>query len=111
MECLGKGVGRRWVSGVAGESAGLHGAAIEIGKGTQSRLDEHGEDQMKPALLLLVSVLAFQTTTSAAETPPKLSSVEMEDLVAPIALYPDPLLGLILPASVFPDQIVDAALL
>ena len=66
---------------------------------------------MKPALLLLVSVLAFQTTTSAAETPPKLSSVEMEDLVAPIALYPDPLLGLILPASVFPDQIVDAALL
>jgi hypothetical protein len=44
---------------------------------------------MKPTLLPLVSVLTFQTMASAAETRPKLSSVEMEDLVAPIALYPD----------------------
>lgn len=48
---------------------------------------------------------------STFRTAPKLSSLQVEEIVKPIALYPDPLLGLILPASVFPDQIADAALL
>ncbi len=34
---------------------------------------------------------------------------ELEDLLAPIALYPDPLLAQILPAATFVDQIDDAA--
>src|SRR5512144_94798 len=34
---------------------------------------------------------------------------ELEDLLAPIALYPDPLLAQILPAATFVDQIDEAA--
>ncbi len=40
-----------------------------------------------------------------------LTASQLQDLVSPIALYPDPLLGQMLPAATFPDQIVDAALL
>lgn len=39
----------------------------------------------------------------------KLSSDQLQKLVAPIALYPDPLLAQILPASTYPLEIVDAA--
>ena len=35
---------------------------------------------------------------------------EIEDLVEPIALYPDSILKALLPAATFPDQIVDAGL-
>ena len=41
--------------------------------------------------------------------PPQRSAAELEKLVAPIALYPDPLLATILPASVYPLEIVQAA--
>lgn len=41
--------------------------------------------------------------------PPKRSTAELEQLVAPIALYPDPLVATILPASVYPLEIVQAA--
>jgi len=74
--------------------------------------------------LVLFLTIAAGTACAATNDPPdtsiafgayaapaNLSMTELENLVAPIALYPDPLLGLILPASVFPDQIVDAALL
>ncbi len=40
---------------------------------------------------------------------PLLSKTELEDLVGPIALYPDDLLAIVLPASAYPLQIVDAA--
>lgn len=33
---------------------------------------------------------------------------ELRDLVAPIALYPDPLLAIILPASTYVDEVIDA---
>lgn len=36
------------------------------------------------------------------------SSNEIYNLVAPIALYPDPLLAIILPAATYPDQVIDA---
>src|SRR5215471_15869093 len=41
--------------------------------------------------------------------PAKLSSAELEKLVMPIALHPDPLIAVILPASVYPLEIVQAA--
>ena len=44
---------------------------------------------------------------AAPEPPPELSP--LEQLCAPIALYPDPLIALVLPASTFPDQIQNAA--
>ena len=41
--------------------------------------------------------------------PPKFSAAELEKLAAPIALHPDPLISIILPASVYPLEIVQAA--
>lgn len=41
--------------------------------------------------------------------PAKRTAAELEKLVAPIALYPDPLLATLLPASVYPLEIVQAA--
>ena len=41
--------------------------------------------------------------------PVKRSAADLEKLVAPIALYPDPLIATILPASVYPLEIVQAA--
>jgi hypothetical protein len=51
-------------------------------------------------------------TTSAAPPPaaaPQKSAADLEKLVAPIALYPDPLLASVLPASAYPLEIVQAA--
>src|SRR5688572_27317454 len=42
-------------------------------------------------------------------SPAKRSAADLEKLVASIALYPDPLLATILPASVYPLEIVQAA--
>ncbi len=40
---------------------------------------------------------------------PTISASEIETLVGPIALYPDDLLAIVLPASTFPLQVVEAA--
>jgi len=44
---------------------------------------------------------------AAAEA--SLTAVELEDLVGPVALYPDDLLAIVLPASTYPLEIVQAA--
>jgi hypothetical protein len=49
------------------------------------------------------------TPVPPPSAPPKLSAAELEKLLMPIALYPDPLLATILPASVYPLEIVQAA--
>src|SRR5213596_3628483 len=48
----------------------------------------------------------MNTTTSDTEQPPKLASGEVDSLVAPIALYPDPLLAQTLAASTYPLEII-----
>ena len=54
-------------------------------------------------------VLAQQTPSSEAEqAAPHYSMGDLSYLLEPIALYPDPLLALILSASTFPVQIVEA---
>src|SRR5262249_44322244 len=54
-------------------------------------------------------VLAQQTPSSGAEQAAQHYSMEdLSYLLEPIALYPDPLLALILSASAFPVQIVEA---
>ena len=40
---------------------------------------------------------------------PLMSDVDLEVLVGPIALYPDDLLAIVLPASAYPLQLIDAA--
>jgi len=79
---------------------------------------------MKTQSILLVFGLAFAgLTTGLAQpaappsttpspppsSPPKRSAAELEKLLAPIALYPDPLIATMLPASVYPLEIVQAA--
>lgn len=67
-------------------------------------------------LFALGAALILHTTGCTARSAPllpptePLSRAEIETAVAPLALYPDPLLQRILTASTFPDQIVDAAL-
>ncbi|GFO55101.1 hypothetical protein GMSM_21080 [Geomonas sp. Red276] len=46
---------------------------------------------------------------SALSDAPLLSQDELDDLLAPIALYPDPLIAQILPAATFVDQVDEAA--
>ena len=54
-------------------------------------------------------VLAQQTPSSEAEqAAPHYTIEDLSYLLEPIALYPDPLLALILSASTFPVQIVEA---
>ncbi len=53
-----------------------------------------------------------QTAPSAApppSAPAQRSAADLEKLVAPIALYPDPLIASVLPASAYPLEIVQAA--
>ena len=56
---------------------------------------------------------AYESQPSVAasgnEDIPLLTTVDLEELIGPIALYPDDLLAIVLPASVYPLQIVDAA--
>ena len=56
-----------------------------------------------------VAPSAEATNAPASSAPAKLSSEELEKLVMPIALHPDPLIAVILPASVYPLEIVQAA--
>jgi len=60
--------------------------------------------------------LAYLAAAGAAETPAepaaqgaRLSAAELEELVGPVALYPDELLAIALPAATYPLQIVQAA--
>ena len=63
--------------------------------------------------LALAVLLACGRTPALSQTtsppPPQPVSPSLEKLVAPIALYPDPLVAQILPASTYPVQVVEAA--
>jgi len=73
-----------------------------------------------PALVLLVAVSLLPSLTLRAEEPLQqspsstaerapLSPAQIDDLLAPIALYPDALVAIILPAATFPTEVVLAA--
>ena len=61
--------------------------------------------------LIIVITLSLLVSSSPAFAATALTNAQVSELVKSIALYPDPLLQQILPASTFPDQIADAALL
>src|SRR5437899_12908856 len=59
----------------------------------------------------VVDGFAHQTDLSISQPPPQAaqqSSEQLQQLVAPIALYPDSLIAQILSAATYPDQIVEA---
>jgi len=51
---------------------------------------------------------ASATADTGNEDIPLLGATELEELVGPIALYPDDLLAIVLPASAYPLQIIEA---
>ena len=65
------------------------------------------------AILLVVAVrvtpVNAQGATPQAAEPPPLSKEQLEQVVAPIALYPDDLLSQVLMASTYPLEVVQAA--
>ena len=71
-----------------------------------------------PLLLLLTATHGFaqapadpyeKSPTSGDEGIPVLTQAELVELVGPIALYPDDLLAIVLPASTYPLQLVQAS--
>jgi hypothetical protein len=68
--------------------------------------------RVKASMLFLVAAaLALSVTVRAQDeaSPPPLKPEELEQLVAPIALYPDSLLAQVLMASTYPLEVVEAA--
>lgn len=69
---------------------------------------------MKKTLSIIIFIIflfgAFLTQAVGADSSPAyvFSGQELDELLAPIALYPDPLLAVMLPASTYPDEIGDA---
>src|SRR5690349_4944096 len=70
--------------------------------------------RLSVALTLLMAV-ALPCATAEAQAPlpgaaaPSLPAAELDRIVSPIALYPDPLLAQVLAAATYPDDIADAA--
>src|SRR5262245_5899479 len=60
------------------------------------------------ALLCWIPFAAMAQQPATATTEPLLKPVELDQLLAPIALYPDPLLSEVLIASTYPLEIVQA---
>ena len=61
------------------------------------------------ALISVAASAQQYTPAPPPSAPPKYSAADLEKLAAPIALHPDPLIAIILPASVYPLEIVQAA--
>ena len=64
---------------------------------------------VRPATPATAPAPAPAKPTPAVPVPAKRSQAELEKLVAPIALYPDPLIAAVLPASAYPIELVLAA--
>ncbi|VXB10252.1 conserved exported hypothetical protein [Burkholderia sp. 8Y] len=66
------------------------------------------------SVLLVTSALACgthvlaQAPAASAPPPAAMSSAELDKLVGPIALYPDDLVAIILPASTYPVEVIQA---
>src|SRR6202790_3167853 len=78
------------------------------------RLLQQGLALFLSVSLLLIGVrggYAYQTDLSNSQSPPQAaqqSSEQLQELVAPIALYPDALIAQILAAATYPDQVIEA---
>lgn len=61
------------------------------------------------AAVLVSQGLSISAARAESATPPPLTAPQLEQLVAPIALYPDALLSQVLMASTYPLDVVEAA--
>lgn len=62
-----------------------------------------------PLFVLTLPLLFNLTSFAKSTTLPPLTPAQLDELLGPIALYPNPLVALILPASTFTTDIVLAA--
>ncbi len=72
----------------------------------------HRKRSLLAAVAVFLSVfLSTQARAEEADLTYSLSFTdqELDELIAPIALYPDPLLAQMLPAATYPDEVADAA--
>ena len=70
---------------------------------------EGGTAQTFIAIAAALALLGLSATPTQAQDAPTFSPEEIEQLVAPIALYPDSLLAQIFMASTYPIEVVEAA--
>lgn len=84
-------------------SAGYPAAAAETARSPQTLPRAFAQAEQAPAQLPRVPEQAPQKPDK-----PIYSLTDLEYLLGPIALYPDPLLAILLPATAFPLQIVQA---
>ena len=61
---------------------------------------------LMPGELALRAELARMAAPAPQEEAPKIPNDQLDSLVAPIALYPDPLLAQVLAASTYPLEII-----
>ena len=69
--------------------------------------------RLHPVLILWVGLtgLPLQPVTgqdTSGEEPARLTAAQLDELVGPIALYPDKLIAVVLPASTYPLEVVQA---
>src|SRR5271169_2306423 len=64
---------------------------------------------LKGGLIMFVLGLFVLLSTTVGEAANLLTEQELDDLLSSIALYPDPLLAQMLPASTYPAEISDSA--
>ncbi len=91
---------------------------MEVKRGSMNILGRPGFPRLgKRVLVCLLSLVALfaiwpqNLTAQDAQTPPPnapLTPEQLQQLVAPIALYPDSLVAQILAGSTFPEQVVEA---
>src|SRR5690242_5456197 len=77
----------------------FHGVLVILVMGLLSPVCSIGQTQQAQSQELA-------TTTSNTDEAPKLPPDQLDSLVAPIALYPDPLLAQTLAASTYPLQLI-----
>src|SRR6266852_8272129 len=91
---------------------------LSIGKGPHAYLRPRQEVPMKafvkPALVQLLALLLCVSVAFAQTVPPTprnaaATQQELDQMLAPIALYPDSLLSQIFMASTYPLEVVEAA--
>ena len=59
-------------------------------------------------VFILLSIMASGQVSFAQENAPQFSKDKLDQMVAPIALYPDPLLAQIMMAATYPTEVIEA---
>ena len=88
-------------------------SGVQHGKQTEEGVEIMNRTCIKGFLFIFVmclsALLSIQAGEGATSPTYSITDQELDGVLAPIALYPDPLLAELLPASTYPAEIADAA--